>query len=142
MRVHLVFLNASIKWMTHWITHEDSYFSPPTVLTTVCNQKTKWLKKKQKNKNKKNKAAIKISRYDDIKWHLLCKIHFYIAFEHKCVLEVCVHHHPIMIKTKTKKSIKNKTNPPYIMSTVSEQAILRFGAMWHTFAQAPSTTVD
>ncbi len=27
-----------------------------------------------------------------------CKIHFYMLFEHKCVLAVCVHNHPIMIK--------------------------------------------
>ncbi len=26
------------------------------------------------------------------------KTHFYMLFEHKCVLAVCVHNHPIMIK--------------------------------------------
>ncbi len=26
------------------------------------------------------------------------KIHFYMLFEHKCLLAVCVHNHPIMIK--------------------------------------------
>ncbi len=26
------------------------------------------------------------------------QIHFYMVFEHKCVLAVCVHIHPIMIK--------------------------------------------
>jgi len=32
------------------------------------------------------------------KGHLLCKIHFNMAFEHKCVLAVCVNH-PILIKS-------------------------------------------
>ncbi len=27
-----------------------------------------------------------------------CKIHFYMLFEQKCVLALCVHNHPIMIK--------------------------------------------
>ncbi len=27
-----------------------------------------------------------------------CDMHFYKLFEHNCVLEVCVHNHPIMIK--------------------------------------------
>ncbi len=29
--------------------------------------------------------------------HLLCKIHFYLLFEHKCVLAVCVQNQPEMI---------------------------------------------
>jgi len=33
-----------------------------------------------------------------IKGHLLCKIHFYMMFEHKCVLAVCEQNHPRMIK--------------------------------------------
>ncbi len=32
------------------------------------------------------------------KGHLLCKIHFYMVFGHKCVLAVCEHDHPTMIK--------------------------------------------
>ncbi len=33
-----------------------------------------------------------------VKGNLSCKIHFYMLFGHKCVLAVCVHNHPIMIK--------------------------------------------
>jgi len=32
------------------------------------------------------------------KGHLLWKIHFYMGFEHKCVLAVCEQNHPRMIK--------------------------------------------
>ncbi len=31
-----------------------------------------------------------------LKKHLLCKIHFCTLFEHKCVLAVCLHNHPII----------------------------------------------
>jgi len=34
----------------------------------------------------------------DVKGHLLWKIHFYMVFEHKCVLAVCEQNHPRMIK--------------------------------------------
>jgi len=33
-----------------------------------------------------------------IKGHLLWKIHFYMVFEHKCVLAVCEQNHPRMLK--------------------------------------------
>ncbi len=33
-----------------------------------------------------------------VKGNLSCKIHFYMLFGHKCVLAVCVHNYPIMIK--------------------------------------------
>jgi len=33
-----------------------------------------------------------------LKGHLLWKIHFYMVFEHKCVLAVCEKNHPRMIK--------------------------------------------
>ncbi len=33
-----------------------------------------------------------------IKGVVRCNIHFYMLFEHKCVLAVCVHIHHIMIK--------------------------------------------
>ncbi len=32
------------------------------------------------------------------KGHLLCKIHFYMVFGHKCALAVCEHNHDTMIK--------------------------------------------
>ncbi len=33
-----------------------------------------------------------------LKGVIRCEMHFYMLFEHKCVLAVCVHNHPIMIK--------------------------------------------
>jgi len=51
-------------------------------------------------------------------------------FEHKCVLEVCVHIHPIMIKIHILKS-------PF-----SSQAVLRFLSGWCSSAQAPPTIID
>ena len=33
------------------------------------------------------------------KGHLLCKIHFYMVFEHKCVLAVCEQIHPVVFFT-------------------------------------------
>ncbi len=52
-----------------------------------------------------------------IKGVIGCITHFYMLFEHKCVLAVCVHNHPIMIKN---------------------QAILSFLAVWHHTDQGRS----
>ncbi len=42
-----------------------------------------------------------------------CKIHLYMLFEHTCVLDVCVHIHPIMIKIHPVflKKIQINNNP-------------------------------
>ncbi len=52
---------------------------------------------------------------------------------HKCVLEVCVHIHPIMIKI----------HPVFIFkSPFSNQAVLRFLSEWRSSVQAAPTIVD
>ncbi len=44
-------------------------------------------------------VLVYVKQYTFIfKGHLLCKIHFYMVFGHKCVLAVCEHNHPTMIK--------------------------------------------
>ncbi len=54
-------------------------------------------------------------------------------FEHKCVLEVCVHIHPIMIKI----------HPVFFFkSPFSNQAVLRFLSEWRSSVQAAPTIVD
>ncbi len=55
-------------------------------------------------------------------------------FEHKCVLEVCVHIHPIMIKIIFWI--------PILKSPLSNEAVLRFQSEWCSSAQAPPTIVD
>jgi len=42
-----------------------------------------------------------------LKGHLLCKIHFYMVFKHKCVLAVCEKNYPRMIKIRPVVSINN-----------------------------------
>ncbi len=39
-----------------------------------------------------------LKHLNKVKGHLLCKIHFYMVFGHICVLTVCEHNHPTMIK--------------------------------------------
>ncbi len=57
----------------------------------------------------------------------------YKLFEHKCVLEVCVHIHPIMIKI----------HPVFFFkSHFSNQAVLRFLSEWRSSVQAAPTIVD
>ncbi len=46
----------------------------------------------------------------------------YKLFEYKCVLEVCVHIHPIMIKIHSVFFFLN----PHLKSPFSNQAVLRF----------------
>ncbi len=41
---------------------------------------------------------ISIPLENTIKGDIRCKIPFYMVLEHKCVLAVCVHNHPIVIK--------------------------------------------
>ncbi len=54
-------------------------------------------------------------------------------FEHKCVLEVCVHIDPIMIKI----------HPVFFLNPYfSNQAALRFLSEWRSSAQAAPTIVD
>ncbi len=54
-------------------------------------------------------------------------------FEHKCVLEVCVHIHLIMIKIHPVVFLK---------SPFSNQAVLRFLSEWRSSAQTALTIVD
>ncbi len=57
----------------------------------------------------------------------------YKLFEHKCVLEVCVHIHPIMIQI----------HPVFFFkSPFSNQAVLRFLSEWCSSVQAPPTIAD
>ncbi len=57
----------------------------------------------------------------------------YKLFEHTCVLKVCVHIHPIMIKI----------HPVFFFkSPFSNQAVLRVLSEWCSSAQAPPTIVD
>ncbi len=57
----------------------------------------------------------------------------YKLFEHKCVLEVCVHIHPIM----------KKIHPVvFLKSPFSNQAVLRFLSEWRNSAQTAPTIVD
>ncbi len=67
-----------------------------------------------------------------------CKIHFYKLFEHKCVLEVCVHIHPIMIKIHPVFFFLI----PILKSPFSNQAVLGFLSEWHSSVQAAPTIVD
>ncbi len=53
----------------------------------------------------------------------------YKLFEHKCVSEVCVHIHPIMIKFLFK-------------SPFSNESILRFLSEWRSSVQTAPTIVD
>ncbi len=62
----------------------------------------------------------------------------YMLFDHKCVLEVYVLIHSIIIK-----------NPPSVFflipilkSSFSNQAVLRFLSEWRSSEQAPPTIVD
>ncbi len=56
-----------------------------------------------------------------------CKIHFYMLFELKCALAVCVHIHVIMIKIHPLFFFLISINPnPFLISSV-----LRFLAAWH-----------
>ncbi len=64
------------------------------------------------------------------KGDIRCKIHFYMVFEHKCVLAVCVHNHTIMIKNPPSAFFFKS---PQIIRTFSEQAIHRFLAKWRNF---------
>ncbi len=80
-------------------------------------------------------------------WKQICSLkgdigyknHFYMVFEIKCVLAVCVQNHPIMIKIHP---VFFFFLSPHTISTFSEQAIHRFCAKGHHFAKAPPTTVD
>ncbi len=83
-------------------------------------------------------------RYHDANATLLC-CHFFLVkavnwmqnslyklFEHKCVLEVCVHIHPIMIKI----------HPVFFFkSPLSNQAILRFLSEWRSSVQLSAIKV-
>ncbi len=57
----------------------------------------------------------------------------YKLFEHKCVLEVCVHIHPIIIKIHPVVFLK---------SPFSNQAVLRFLSEWRSSAQTAPTIID
>ncbi len=60
-------------------------------------------------------------------------------FEHKCVLEVCVHIHPIMIKIHP---VFFFFLIPILKSPFSNQAVLRFLSEWRSSVQATPTIVD
>ncbi len=62
----------------------------------------------------------------------------YKLFEHKCVLEVCPHIHPIMIKIPPVFFFKI----PILKSPFSNQVVLRFLSEWRSSAQATPTKVD
>ncbi len=47
------------------------------------------------NANNNTSNLIKAALFNG---HLLCKSHFYMVLGHKCVLAVCEHNHPTMIK--------------------------------------------
>ncbi len=53
------------------------------------------IKKKHRQKMSISNAVIFNFLF---KGDIRCKINFNMVFEHKCVLAVCVHNHPIMIK--------------------------------------------
>ncbi len=57
----------------------------------------------------------------------------YMLFEHKCVLEVCAHIHPIKIKIHPVIFFK---------SPFSNQAVLRFLSEWRSSARTAPTIVD
>ncbi len=59
-------------------------------------------------------------------------------FEQKCVLEVCVHIHPIMIKVHPVFFFKSL----FLKSPFSNQAVLRLLSEWRSSVQAPPTIVD
>ncbi len=61
----------------------------------------------------------------------------YKLFEHKCVLEVCQHIHPIMIKIHPVFFLI-----PISKSSFSNQAVLRFLSEWRSSVQATPTIVD
>ncbi len=61
----------------------------------------------------------------------------YKLFEHKCVLEVCVHIHPIMIKIHPVVFLI-----PILKFPFSNQAVLRFLSEWRSSVQATPTIVD
>ncbi len=56
-------------------------------------------------------------------------------FEHKCVLEVCVHH-------ITSHNDKNPPSDFFFKSPFSNQAVLRFLSELRSSVQAPPTLVD
>ncbi len=56
----------------------------------------------------------------------------YKLFEHKCVLEVCVHIRPIMIHI----------HPVFFKSSFSNQAVLRFLSEWCSSVQTAPTIDD
>jgi len=58
-------------------------------------------------------------------------------FAHKCVLEVCVHIHPIMIKIHPVFFFI-----PVLKSPSSNQAVLRFLSVSHSSAQTAPMIVD
>ncbi len=57
-------------------------------------------------------------------------------FELKCVLAVCVHNHPIMIKKNLPSVFCFKS--PKIITPFSDQAVLRFLAVWRHTDPGPS----
>lgn len=57
----------------------------------------------------------------------------YMLFEHKCLLEVCAHIHPIMLK------IHPMFFFVFFFFHISNQAVLRFLAEWCRSAQAAPT---
>ncbi len=83
----------------------------------------------------KTKADIKIFSDWWFKVHLLCKILFYMLFEHKCVLAVCVYNNPIMIKNTF---FLIPINHKQCLTTSRSQN--RSNVMSHL--QAPPTTVE
>ncbi len=62
----------------------------------------------------------------------------YKLFEHKCVLEVCVHIHPIIIKIHPVFFFLNL----YFKIPFSNQAVLRALSEWRSSVQAAPTIVD
>ncbi len=72
------------------------------------------------------------------KGHLLCKIHFYMVFGHKCVLAVCEHIHTTMIKIYPLLIFES----PLIQFSLTRPAVLTFTAVWRHISEGRATGVD
>ncbi len=62
----------------------------------------------------------KYCQVSSIKGVIGCKIHFYMLYEHKCVLAVFVHIHPLMIKIHPVLFLIPINNIPFLKSSHSQ----------------------
>ncbi len=90
--------------------------------------------------NKKNKVNEHITSAQlhktPLRGHRML-VTLYELFEHKCVLEVCVHTHRIMMTIHPVFFLI-----PILKSPFSNQAVLRFLSEWCSSVQTSPTIVD